>query len=365
MAITSYKTRKGNRYRVQVFINGILAADKAGFATKQDAKNFEAEVRLGKAGRTKHADAKLSELIAYYKEHFLGIKKRSTQRKYVRYLKDIEKAFGNYPITSLASPHLERYRTEMRSRGNFPKTVNDHMSFFRGLLQKGIKWKFVLELPDFPEPLPEPKLSYQWWDDKAYIARFLSVARKHPLHYLVFRLALETGMREGEIFGLGTRHFDPRTGVIHIERQWSYEVRDYGPPKNNEIRFLKIDKNGEVYKLLVERLRTNQNPEILLHNKHGRMPKVQWICNDKMSDYCVKAGVPNIRFHDIRHTFASWFMIEVDDLWQLSGILGHSDIKMTQIYAHHSRRMRSLPNMGFEKNPHELHMKPDLKLVTN
>ena len=64
------------------------------------------------------------------------------------------------------------------------------------------------------------------------------------------------------------------------------------------------------------------------------------------------AGVPEIRFHDLRHTFASWYMIEVGDIWSLKGILGHVDIQTTQRYAHLSQSHQKVPTLSWalEKN---------------
>jgi integrase len=45
------------------------------------------------------------------------------------------------------------------------------------------------------------------------------------------------------------------------------------------------------------------------------------------------AGIEGFRFHDLRHTFASWFMMKGGDLYELAKILGHSNIKMTERYA--------------------------------
>ncbi len=50
-------------------------------------------------------------------------------------------------------------------------------------------------------------------------------------------------------------------------------------------------------------------------------------------DLLDRAGIQNFRFHDLRHTFASWYMMNGGDLYELAKILGHSNIKMTERYA--------------------------------
>ena len=51
-----------------------------------------------------------------------------------------------------------------------------------------------------------------------------------------------------------------------------------------------------------------------------------------------RAGIEDFRFHDLRHTFASWYMMNGGDLYELAKILGHSNIKMTERYAKLARK---------------------------
>lgn len=55
-------------------------------------------------------------------------------------------------------------------------------------------------------------------------------------------------------------------------------------------------------------------------------------------DLLERAGIEDFRFHDLRHTFASWYMMNGGDLYELAKILGHSNIKMTERYAKLARR---------------------------
>ena len=55
-------------------------------------------------------------------------------------------------------------------------------------------------------------------------------------------------------------------------------------------------------------------------------------------DLLERAGIKDFRFHDLRHTFASWFMMNGGDLYELAKILGHSNIKMTERYAKLARQ---------------------------
>ena len=58
----------------------------------------------------------------------------------------------------------------------------------------------------------------------------------------------------------------------------------------------------------------------------------------KFEDLLERAGIEDFRFHDLRHTFASWYMMNGGDLYELAKILGHSNIKMTERYAKLARQ---------------------------
>ena len=55
-------------------------------------------------------------------------------------------------------------------------------------------------------------------------------------------------------------------------------------------------------------------------------------------DLLERASIEDFRFHDLRHTFASWYMMNGGDLYELAKILGHSNIKMTERYAKLARQ---------------------------
>ena len=65
---------------------------------------------------------------------------------------------------------------------------------------------------------------------------------------------------------------------------------------------------------------------------------------------CERAGVRSLKFHDLRHTFASHFMMRGGNLFDLKELLGHSDIKTTMIYAHlspnHLKEASRIVNFG-------------------
>jgi integrase len=67
---------------------------------------------------------------------------------------------------------------------------------------------------------------------------------------------------------------------------------------------------------------------------HGKRRRLE----ASFEDLLKRAKISNFRFHDLRHTFASWYLMNGGDLYELAKILGHANIKMTERYAKLGRR---------------------------
>lgn len=191
-----------------------------------------------------------------------------------------------------------------------------------------------------------PKAKYTWWDNEEDIRNFLDVAR-NDRYYLAYRLALDLGMRLGEIIGLSKADVYPDRCQIHIHRQWLEKEKCYGPTKQNRERFVTYDERSDLGELLQMTIATSPDPEIIFLTTTGKRLSARKLSGYHFKRIIAKAGIRDIRFHDLRHTFASWFMIRNDDIWALKGILGHADIQTTQRYAHLSSRYQKVPSFGW------------------
>jgi integrase len=179
----------------------------------------------------------------------------------------------------------------------------------------------------------------KWWDcwttgDEC--SRYLEAAKKENLSFYVFAcLALNTGCRSGEIIALEHQDVDLERRRIRIWRILEYVTGEVVErTKGFTERWLGI--NDSLHEALTFH-RAN--------TKHQR-PSSPLICYDnglRIDQHgmrvihlkvCKKAGVKPIRVHDLRHTFASHFIMNGGSLTELQGLLGHSSPAMTLKYAH-------------------------------
>ena len=152
-----------------------------------------------------------------------------------------------------------------------------------------------------------------------------------------FYVELTTGLRRGEICGLMWQDFDARNGVLQVRRTL-------------HSRKLGVDMLGKTKTRSGERtiVLPRSTAEILRRRKENAI--TQWIFPDPvrpelpLSPNCAythmkailhKAGLPDIRFHDLRHTFATHAIASGVDAKTLSGILGHTNASFTlDTYTH-------------------------------
>ena len=141
-------------------------------------------------------------------------------------------------------------------------------------------------------------------------------------HYrmrLIVLAALTTGMRQGEIFALYWSDLDCGQGLIAVRSRL----------KNGKTRYVPMSTE------LAEEFRRFPQvfgEERIFPPKPGAKSGRQRV--DRSFKSALKtAGIENFRFHDLRHTFASWYMMNGGDLYALAKILGHANIKMTERYA--------------------------------
>jgi len=144
----------------------------------------------------------------------------------------------------------------------------------------------------------------------------------------MYATALYTGMRAGELGGLEWTDVDLERRLITVQRSW-----DQTTTKTKFIRRVPI--LDRLLPLLRDWKLSCHHPDIVFPNdKSNRHVPSSRPFKQTYHRCLEKAGLPRLRFHDLRHTFASHWMLKGGDLFRLQKILGHRSVAMTQRYAH-------------------------------
>lgn len=148
-------------------------------------------------------------------------------------------------------------------------------------------------------------------------------------------LALNTGARVGEIVALQNQDVQLEKRRIHIWRTYEQETRRIVErTKGKSDRWLGI--NEELYRALeLHQSRSKfRKPTDLVVCREDGAPLEEWIIRNRHYKVCERAGIKTIRFHDLRHTYASHYVMSGGSLADLQSLMGHSSGEMTRKYAH-------------------------------
>lgn len=234
------------------------------------------------------------------------------------YLRAMKAYFGESCLDEITSQDVERYKAFRLSQGVRKSTVNRCLSILRKMLNLGAEWGRlekgrIPKIRLYPEKdnLQERILAPD--EEERLIKECSSELRPIVL------MALNTGMRLGEILSQQWVNVDLENHAIRIPKT-----------KSGRIRIVNI--NAILSSVLQTLKSTNGSSPLLFPN-----PKTGLALKSVRTAFkaaCRRAEIKGLRFHDLRHTFASRLVRMGVDLITVKEILGHSSVTTTERYTH-------------------------------
>lgn len=253
---------------------------------------------------------------------------------------------GGFELAKLQPMHLQRFYSRKLAEGLAPRTVRYLHVIIHEALKYAVKWGLVgRNVADAVEP-PKVRRKEMRALTPAEAARLLAVAKDDRL-YALYLLAVTTGMRQGELLGLRWQDLDLERATLSV-RQALHRVSGKpvfeGPKTERSRRSIALPASVVA---ALRRHRTQQAREKLMlgqdYDDHGLVfcqPNgrpfdaknlVQW----RFKPLLRKAGLPDTRFHDLRHTCATLMLAEGVHPKIVSERLGHSTVTLTlDTYSH-------------------------------
>jgi len=203
-----------------------------------------------------------------------------------------------------------------------PSTANRYLATLSHVFNITLReWQWIEVNPvSRLKKQPEPRGRVRFLDDNER-GRLLKACKESDskLLYPVVILALSTGMRKGEILKIQWKDVDfQRKRVLLLET------------KNNERRAVPLV--GLAYDLLKSlcKVRRLDNPYIFPAKSGKKAANISTAWDSAIR----KAGIENFRFHDLRHTAASYLAMNGATLAEIAEVLGHKTLQMVKRYAH-------------------------------
>ena len=263
-------------------------------------------------------------------------------------------AIGDIPLNKLTTRDLQKLCNDLQSNGRLRKvqkkekpglsnsTVRGIHMMLHNALDRAMKEKLILSNPT--ENCIIPKIEKQ--EMKILrpdpISSYLNAAeRRNALP--MFYLELVSGLRKGELTALLWSDLDIQNRTISVSKQYvknpNGELALTRPKTETSVRKVSIPQEA-VDLLISEHDKHPDNPYMFPSPITGEMYYPDSIVN--LHKKILKdAGLPHIRFHDLRHTFATLALQNGVDVKTVSSMLGHYDAGFTlRTYTHATRQMQ-------------------------
>lgn len=310
----------------------LARADEMSFSEAcREAREFVTPIDELKPG-VEHSERSMADLIQRWQEAIAPNLKRSTCESYEWAFKRIKPAFGVFKVSEIERPDVQRFLTGA-GRKLAPESVHDLRARLRGLLSVAVEWGWIganpaagrLRLPKRHHTRKKRILiPNQLWK--------LVLLLKPPYNVIVL-LAVLAGLRKGEIEAL--RWSDIGKSTVTVDEASYFGTLD--TPKsersNRRVAF------GTTIRTALQEWRQQArftgsddfvfairtNTPIDLHNAAPR----------HLKPACRQAGIPEVSWHDLRHTYTTWGRKAGVSPEAMRDLLGHESVKTTlDVYSH-------------------------------
>ena len=251
--------------------------------------------------------------------------------------------FGDADVCAMKPVDIERYithRLRTISDGTVLREVGVLSAAFNHAIKKH-QWHLVNPCTNAGKP-KRPKGRVRWIT-KVEAERLIQVAGSpvsavganlssqyhSPILRNFIELSLNTGCRKGEVLRLKWENIDFTNRLAYLSETKSGEWQT-------------VPLNDDARRVLVSQMRLRDTlcpntPWVFFHTTAAMNTKVGGRVKDVRTSFataCKRAGITNFHPHDLRHTFASWLVMDGVPLYDVSKVMRHASIEMTQRYAH-------------------------------
>jgi integrase len=297
---------------------------------RQKAKQLKAEIQLGADPQADiRKNRKGMTWDTFFTDHYLPHAKqhlRSWKNLEEMHRLRISKRFGHLGLTKFTRREVQQWLNELKESGLADSTCSHFGKMLRQALNLAVQWE-LLEV----NPIAKIKLFNS--DNRvenmmthtqlqSLISTLDTVNDRQKVASLVFKFLLFTGARVNE--ALNARWVD----IDRKNRTWTVLATN---SKSKQRRSIPLN---DAAMAVMDELDSEQSSEWLFNSARGDGTQRLTDIHKVWQKIRQEAGLPWLRLHDLRHNFASMLVNSGRTLYEVQQILGHSDSKVTERYAH-------------------------------
>jgi integrase len=265
---------------------------------------------------------KLSKFYSEFIDYARTVYSKETIGIYRRSLDNLMRITGDISLSMIDQRHVDFFKSRRLSEIK-SVTVNIELRTLRAAFFTALRWKLMDENPFKQVKLCQLDEIPPQFLTVGEFQSLLAIIDADWLRDLVV-VAVLTGMRRGELLNLQWTCVDLNRRIIRIQSQGDFRT------KLGKRRSIPI--NAQIVPIFERRL-VLRNGDFVFHDDGYRLNERRVTAFFKR---CVRrAGLnDDLHFHSLRHSFASWLVQGNVSLYQVQKLLGHSNIRVTEIYSH-------------------------------
>ena len=287
----------------------------------------------------------LIDWLDNYKKHMI---RPTTYRGYKNYIEThMIPYIGKKPITNLRTSDIQRMYNRLKEGGRATEHPEDGFALSNSMVRSvhmllhealdgAVKERIIPSNPTRGTVIPKTDYKEKTILHETEVERLLEIAKGHVGWYDFFYLECMTGLRKGEICALKWSDYDEVNRKLSVRKSATYMDGKVliGETKTERSR-RKIILPKSVARMLSERKKNATSEWIFPSVNDLNKPMNPQTAYNKLKSLLREAALPDIRFHDLRHTFATHAASSGVDPKTLSAILGHTDASFTlDTYTH-------------------------------
>lgn len=304
----------------------------------------------------------VGEWLNLWQAEYLGNTKPHTKKSYKGVIENhIRPVIGAVKLAALKPAQVQKLINGVKSTKKTtlgdavnPKTIKNVHGVLHAALQQAMLCGYIHTNPADRTILPKRSKAEIGVLDENQIKQFLQAIKGHPFEYL-YQVDLFTGMRQSELLGLQWGDIDFKAKTATVKRQLQYLGSahggyQYATPKNNKPRLIVLPdlavaalKHQKVHQ---NKMRLAAGPlwnnadDLVFTTETGEHIKHDVVYR-RLKRIFKAMGVPDLRFHDLRHSYAVLSLQSGCDIKTVQENLGHYAAAFTlDTYAHVTEQMR-------------------------
>lgn len=297
---------------------------------RKAARQLRNDIALGANPQAEARAAKAVPTVAeFFEQHYLPFakpRKRSYKRDEEMFGLRIKETFGRMKMNEVTRKQVQLFHNRLLADGLKPASADHYLKLMRRAFNLAVEWEMLESSPLTKLQLFNPDNRMENYLSPEQLDKLVTVLRTAPprtvCNAALFLLA--TGARLNEALRARWDQIDKETRVWKIPASNSKSKRIRSVPLNDAaVEVLgQLGTEGKYDNLFINT--KTKKPLVNVHKVWGRLR--------------AQAGMDWLRIHDLRHSYASFLVNSGRTLYEVQQILGHSDAKVTERYAHLSSK---------------------------